>query len=174
MDGFEGSHCQTDVDECQSNPCKNNGLCVEQVGTYRCLCKGSYTGTNCEISNDSNASSGSGPLDGSAVKVDDWLIAVMVLAAVILIIVGVLVSCMLYNRRKAGALGKAGNAPFKERANWQMRTGHGTRPPTVLRASPALPEPVSVRQPVYAEYTLEGELFELQSSTSGISNNYSS
>ena len=105
---------------------------------------------------------------------DTWLIAVVVLASVILVIVTVLVGCIVYNRGKtAQSLYKqkySDTTPFKERANWQMRTGHGTRPPNVIRATPR--SPVN-RQPVYAEYALEGELFELQSTRSANSNNSS-
>ena len=100
--------------------------------------------------------------------VDTWLIAVVVLAAVILVIVTVLVGCVTYNRSKTAQStyeNKYGDmTPIRERANWQMRTGHGTHPPAMLRASPL------ISQPVYAEYTLEGELFELQSTRSATSN----
>lgn len=33
--GFEGSRCEIDTNECNSNPCQNQGECVDQVSGYR-------------------------------------------------------------------------------------------------------------------------------------------
>ena len=41
--------CQTDVDECASDPCQNNGTCWDQVDGYLCNCTANYTGDNCQI-----------------------------------------------------------------------------------------------------------------------------
>ncbi|KAJ7371254.1 hypothetical protein OS493_027368 [Desmophyllum pertusum] len=46
--GFEGSQCQTNINECSSAPCQNNGHCVDQTNGYKCYCKPSFKGTNCE------------------------------------------------------------------------------------------------------------------------------
>ena len=37
-----------DVNECEANPCKNGGTCVDLVGDYRCDCVPGYTGEDCE------------------------------------------------------------------------------------------------------------------------------
>jgi Mg-chelatase subunit ChlD len=34
--------------ECESNPCRNGGTCVNGINTYWCECPGSYAGYNCE------------------------------------------------------------------------------------------------------------------------------
>ncbi|MRA94342.1 hypothetical protein GH868_31010 [Bacillus thuringiensis] len=34
--------------ECSSNPCRNNGQCVDLIGGYECICKGKHSGPNCE------------------------------------------------------------------------------------------------------------------------------
>ena len=39
----------SDIDECTMyNPCENNGLCQNAVGSYSCNCVAGFTGTNCE------------------------------------------------------------------------------------------------------------------------------
>uniref|UniRef100_A0A803TD91 Sushi, nidogen and EGF like domains 1 n=1 Tax=Anolis carolinensis TaxID=28377 RepID=A0A803TD91_ANOCA len=38
-----------EIDECQSQPCLNGGLCKDRIATFLCLCKGGYTGHHCEL-----------------------------------------------------------------------------------------------------------------------------
>ena len=38
-----------DIDECESNPCKNGASCVDGIGSYTCNCPQGYTGDECEI-----------------------------------------------------------------------------------------------------------------------------
>uniref|UniRef100_A0A3Q2D1L8 Crumbs cell polarity complex component 1 n=1 Tax=Cyprinodon variegatus TaxID=28743 RepID=A0A3Q2D1L8_CYPVA len=47
--GFQGAHCQIDVNECASQPCRNGATCVDRVGRFFCLCPHGFTGTTCEI-----------------------------------------------------------------------------------------------------------------------------
>ena len=46
------SHCLKflDDDDCESNPCENDGKCVDGVASYTCECVEGFTGFNCEIS----------------------------------------------------------------------------------------------------------------------------
>ncbi|XP_035661628.1 uncharacterized protein LOC118405906 [Branchiostoma floridae] len=37
------------VDECNSNPCQNNGTCIDGVGHYICQCTRGWVGVHCEI-----------------------------------------------------------------------------------------------------------------------------
>ncbi|KAK7888603.1 hypothetical protein WMY93_024163 [Mugilogobius chulae] len=46
--GFQGAHCQINVNECVSQPCRNRGTCLDGVGTYECLCAPGFTGLSCE------------------------------------------------------------------------------------------------------------------------------
>jgi hypothetical protein len=43
----------TDIDDCSTNPCGDNGACQDGVATYSCTCTDGYEGDNCETSRDS-------------------------------------------------------------------------------------------------------------------------
>lgn len=54
-----------DIRECESDPCLNGGRCVEQIGSYECICTGTnYQGLNCEV--DVNECTGRGVCGASA------------------------------------------------------------------------------------------------------------
>ena len=38
----------SDIHECVSNPCQNQGTCHDGVNTYSCTCTEGYTGTACD------------------------------------------------------------------------------------------------------------------------------
>ncbi|RDD44406.1 Protein crumbs [Trichoplax sp. H2] len=46
--GFNGTSCQNNINECASNPCANNGTCTDLLASYNCTCSSVYTGNNCE------------------------------------------------------------------------------------------------------------------------------
>ncbi|KAK2514926.1 Svep1 [Columba guinea] len=43
-----GLKCETEVDECKSAPCHNNGMCKDGIGTFVCHCQPGYSGLLCE------------------------------------------------------------------------------------------------------------------------------
>ncbi|XP_073237998.1 uncharacterized protein [Porites lutea] len=45
--GYQGKHCDQDVDECQINPCQNGGTCSNIQGSYNCSCVSGFTGKYC-------------------------------------------------------------------------------------------------------------------------------
>ncbi|KAL9970515.1 hypothetical protein ACROYT_G022902 [Oculina patagonica] len=48
--GYEGDHCEIDINECSSSPCLNDGTCVDDVNTFYCNCTSLYIkGLRCEI-----------------------------------------------------------------------------------------------------------------------------
>ncbi|ESO09362.1 hypothetical protein HELRODRAFT_109631 [Helobdella robusta] len=47
-DGYQGVTCEVQVDNCASNPCFNNGLCVNGVGTFTCICADGFAGSYCQ------------------------------------------------------------------------------------------------------------------------------
>nr|XP_002121384.2 fibropellin-1-like isoform X1 [Ciona intestinalis] len=48
-DGYEGYHCETDIDECESGPCLNGGTCKQLMGGgFTCLCMDDFAGNTCE------------------------------------------------------------------------------------------------------------------------------
>ncbi|XP_049813652.1 protein eyes shut-like [Schistocerca nitens] len=48
IDGYTGIQCQTNWDECWSNPCMNGGTCIDGVASYNCTCPDGYMGEQCE------------------------------------------------------------------------------------------------------------------------------
>uniref|UniRef100_A0A673LLV5 Neurogenic locus notch homolog protein 1 n=1 Tax=Sinocyclocheilus rhinocerous TaxID=307959 RepID=A0A673LLV5_9TELE len=47
-----GQTCEVDINECVKNPCRNDGICQNSIGSYKCSCKSGYTGRNCETDTD--------------------------------------------------------------------------------------------------------------------------
>ena len=44
-------HLETDIDDCASHPCKNNGTCTDRVNGFNCSCTPGFNGTQCEKGN---------------------------------------------------------------------------------------------------------------------------
>jgi len=40
--------CEEDTDDCEPNPCKNEGICTDGEDSYTCACKAGYRGDNCD------------------------------------------------------------------------------------------------------------------------------
>ena len=37
-----------DINECERNPCQNNGTCTDKINNYECQCEKGYEGKDCE------------------------------------------------------------------------------------------------------------------------------
>jgi hypothetical protein len=45
--GFVGVLCQSNVNECSSQPCLNGGTCVDGVDSFSCQCATGFSGPTC-------------------------------------------------------------------------------------------------------------------------------
>lgn len=46
--GYTGAECDTDINECDPDPCQNGATCDNRLAEYFCECADEYHGTNCE------------------------------------------------------------------------------------------------------------------------------
>ena len=50
VDGYTGTLCETDINECESGPCLNGGTCQQLFsGGFQCRCSAFFIGDLCEI-----------------------------------------------------------------------------------------------------------------------------
>ncbi|XP_053613363.1 protein serrate isoform X1 [Plodia interpunctella] len=47
--GWGGLLCDTEINECIANPCRNNGTCIDGTGDFTCVCRDGWTGKTCSI-----------------------------------------------------------------------------------------------------------------------------
>ena len=45
------SSSETDIDDCASHPCMNNGKCTDRVNGFNCSCAPGFNGSQCETGN---------------------------------------------------------------------------------------------------------------------------
>ena len=48
LPGFRGQFCQTDINECLSEPCVH-GICEDGINDYTCTCRKGYSGKRCHV-----------------------------------------------------------------------------------------------------------------------------
>jgi hypothetical protein len=48
VSGYSGIYCQTEINECASNPCRNGATCVDAVNQFSCVCVPGFSGTLCQ------------------------------------------------------------------------------------------------------------------------------
>jgi hypothetical protein len=46
--GYEGDRCEININECQSDPCRNNAVCVDGINSFQCRCLPGTKGKYCE------------------------------------------------------------------------------------------------------------------------------
>uniref|UniRef100_A0A7N8XL17 Delta-like protein n=1 Tax=Mastacembelus armatus TaxID=205130 RepID=A0A7N8XL17_9TELE len=52
QEGFRGTYCHENINDCESNPCRNGGTCIDKVSVYQCICGDGWEGDHCEINID--------------------------------------------------------------------------------------------------------------------------
>ena len=51
-----GDTCETESNECYSEPCNNGGICIDLIGRYECECRSGFEGKHCDVDTDECAS----------------------------------------------------------------------------------------------------------------------
>jgi hypothetical protein len=46
---YRGVNCEHNINECENNPCLNQGICFDTYGSYTCQCVRGFGGQNCEL-----------------------------------------------------------------------------------------------------------------------------
>lgn len=104
--GYYGATCQYDVDECAGEPCLNGATCLNEPGSFRCLCPPDKTGMNCGNPLYSDAVVAGGAA-GPALALDRlWRWAVderwpLAAVAAVLLALALLLALPLWLRRRA-------------------------------------------------------------------------
>ncbi|XP_070697001.1 protein jagged-1b-like [Pempheris klunzingeri] len=52
QEGFRGTYCHENINDCESNPCSNGGTCIDKVSVYQCICGDGWEGDHCETNID--------------------------------------------------------------------------------------------------------------------------
>ena len=42
-----GLTCESNINDCDPDPCQNNGTCLDGINNYRCECNSDWMGQNC-------------------------------------------------------------------------------------------------------------------------------
>ncbi|KAK2817570.1 hypothetical protein Q5P01_025761 [Channa striata] len=47
-EGFMGTYCHENINDCESAPCLNGGTCIDKVSQYQCICAEGWDGPSCQ------------------------------------------------------------------------------------------------------------------------------
>ncbi|XP_023314181.1 fat-like cadherin-related tumor suppressor homolog isoform X1 [Trichogramma pretiosum] len=109
--GYAGERCELDVNECERNPCANGATCLNELGTYRCVCPPGTTGLNCA----NPASYATGLITHKLHITWEHLMWIGVAIVVNIVLIVIFVSCRtLANKRRRTAANNINNETRKE------------------------------------------------------------
>lgn len=94
--GYMGQFCEIDVDECEKQPCGNGATCINELGSFRCICPADLTGASCGdplYSNSITSKLKNIPME--------QIIGIISGASVIFFMLAVYMSCRLCKKRPA-------------------------------------------------------------------------
>ncbi|XP_058065437.1 fat-like cadherin-related tumor suppressor homolog [Anopheles bellator] len=106
--GYTGTTCETDIDECEKQPCGNGATCINEAGSFRCICPPEMTGASCGDPLYTN------PLTiFKKVKPEIFYIVVSVIATVLVVVVIWGVVCVCRKKRRSNRHEKINNEANK-------------------------------------------------------------
>ena len=47
--GYTGSDCRTNIDDCRRGLCKNGATCRDKIGSFECICRPGWDGVYCHV-----------------------------------------------------------------------------------------------------------------------------
>ena len=47
-EGFTGSQCEVNIDDCTPDSCMNEGICIDGISSFECTCGLNFNGEFCE------------------------------------------------------------------------------------------------------------------------------
>ncbi|XP_055537242.1 fat-like cadherin-related tumor suppressor homolog isoform X2 [Wyeomyia smithii] len=107
--GYTGTTCEIDIDECEKQPCGNGATCINEAGSFRCVCPPEMTGASCG----DPLTTFSLQIPGlDAVTQEQWIIAIT--AIIIIVIVSVVITgvvCVCKKKRRRHRHEKINNDP---------------------------------------------------------------
>ncbi|XP_037297103.1 fat-like cadherin-related tumor suppressor homolog isoform X2 [Manduca sexta] len=124
--GYYGPRCELDVDECAGEPCLNGATCLNEPGSFRCLCPPDKTGMNCgnPLYSDAVVAGGAGGAGARALGeawrwacAERWPLAAAGGALLLLLLVAVAAPLALRRRARRAPRRKSAEAePLNSRA----------------------------------------------------------
>jgi len=114
--GYTGPTCEIDVDECENQPCGNGATCINEPGSFRCICPSYLTGASCGDPLYSNSISTK--LKNFSLEHISGIISGV---AVVLVIISCVLCCVVIRRssssKRRNRLEKDKNKPSYKEAN---------------------------------------------------------
>ncbi|XP_075972507.1 FAT atypical cadherin kugelei isoform X2 [Anticarsia gemmatalis] len=123
--GYYGPRCQYDVDECAGEPCLNGATCLNEPGSFRCLCPPDKTGMNCgnPLYSDAVVAGGAGDSTARALRSAwrwaceaRWPLAAAGAALVLLLLLALALPLALRRRRASARAKPADASPLNSHA----------------------------------------------------------